>query len=72
MDPGGTTDVGDSPLGGARISIELPLTSAVELVRPMFLDQWPAHPLRGALVLAGYAVVSYWAALALTRRRFQA
>ena len=50
----------------------LPLTSAVELVRPMFMDQWPAHPLRGALVLAAYAVVSYWAALALTRRRFRA
>ena len=50
----------------------LPLTNAVELVRPMFMDQWPEHPLRGTLVLAAYAVVSYWAALALTRRRFRA
>ena len=38
----------------------------------MFMDQWPAHPLRGAAVLAAYAVVSFWVALALTRRRFRA
>jgi lipooligosaccharide transport system permease protein len=50
----------------------LPLTSAVELVRPMFMDQWPEQPLRHALVLAAYAVGSYWLALALTRRRFRA
>jgi lipooligosaccharide transport system permease protein len=50
----------------------LPLTAAVELVRPMFMDRWPGHPLRDALVLAGYAVVAYWVALALTRRRFRA
>jgi lipooligosaccharide transport system permease protein len=50
----------------------LPLTSAVELVRPMFMDQWPAHPLRHLLVLAVYAVAAFWAALALTRRRFAA
>ena len=54
------------------VSDWLPLTSAVELVRPMFTDQWPAHPLRGAAVLAAYAVVSFWVALALTRRRFRA
>ena len=54
------------------VSDWLPLTNAVELVRPMFMDQWPAHPLRGAVVLAAYAVVSFWVALALTRRRFRA
>ena len=26
------------------VSDWLPLTNAVELVRPMFMDQWPAHP----------------------------
>jgi ABC-type polysaccharide/polyol phosphate export permease len=26
------------------VSDWLPLTNAVELVRPLFLDQWPAHP----------------------------
>jgi lipooligosaccharide transport system permease protein len=48
----------------------LPLTSAVELVRPMFMDEWPAHPLRHLLVLAVYAVAAFWGALALTRKRF--
>jgi len=50
----------------------LPLTSAVELVRPMFMDRWPDEPLRHALVLLAYTVVAYWVALALTRRRFAA
>ena len=50
----------------------LPLTAAVELVRPMFMDRWPAHALRHLLVLAVYAVGAFWAALALTRRRFAA
>jgi lipooligosaccharide transport system permease protein len=49
----------------------LPLTHAVELVRPMFMDQWPAHWLRSALVLAGYTVAAFWIALALTRKRFR-
>jgi lipooligosaccharide transport system permease protein len=50
----------------------LPLTSAVELVRPMFMDRWPAGWLQHALVLALYTVVAFWIALALTRRRFRA
>ncbi|MBE7367268.1 ABC transporter permease [Ramlibacter pallidus] len=48
----------------------LPLTSVIELVRPMFMDQWPTHPVRNLLVLGAYAVVTFWIALALTRRRF--
>jgi lipooligosaccharide transport system permease protein len=58
------------PVALRHVSDWLPLTNAVELVRPLFIDRWPAHPMRHALVLAVYAVVSYWAALALTRRRF--
>ncbi len=54
------------------VSDWLPLTNAVELVRPMFMDQWPAHPVRSALVLLAYAVGAFWVALALTRRRFRA
>jgi lipooligosaccharide transport system permease protein len=54
------------------ISEWLPLTSAVELVRPMFMDQWPVAGVRHFAVLAGYAVAAFWAALALTRRRFAA
>jgi lipooligosaccharide transport system permease protein len=53
------------------VSAWLPLTNAVELVRPLFMDQWPAHPLRNGLVLAGTTVVAFWLALALTRRRFK-
>jgi lipooligosaccharide transport system permease protein len=50
----------------------LPLAAAVELVRPLFMDRWPEAPLRNILVLVVYTVVSYWVALALTRRRFAA
>jgi lipooligosaccharide transport system permease protein len=50
----------------------LPLTNAVELVRPLFLDQWPEHPVRHLVVLVAYAVGAFWVALALTRRRFRA
>ncbi|MCM2252967.1 MAG: ABC transporter permease, partial [Ramlibacter sp.] len=50
----------------------LPLTHAVELVRPMFMDQWPVHPVRSLLVLAAYTVGAFWVALALTRKRFRA
>ena len=49
----------------------LPLSAAVDLVRPMFLDQWPDNPWRHAAVLALYAVASFWAALAFTRQRFR-
>ncbi len=49
----------------------LPLSVAVDLVRPLFLDRWPEHPLRNVLVLALFAGVSFWVALALTRKRFR-
>ncbi|RZJ11398.1 MAG: nodulation protein NodJ [Acidovorax sp.] len=54
------------------ISDWLPLTNAVELVRPLFMDQWPAHPWRHGLVLIVTTVVAFWVALALTRKRFKA
>ncbi len=53
------------------ISDWLPLTNAVELVRPLFMDQWPAHPWRHGLVLVVTTVVAFWVALALTRKRFR-
>lgn len=53
------------------ISDWLPLTNAVELVRPLFMDRWPDTPLRHLAVLAAYAVVAFWLALVLTRRRFR-
>jgi len=49
----------------------LPLTAAVELVRPLFLDQWPADAARHLAVLAAYAIASFWIALAFTRQRFR-
>jgi len=52
------------------ISQWLPLTNAVELVRPLFMDLWPAHWLRPLLVLGSFAVGGFWIALALTRKRF--
>ena len=49
----------------------LPLTAAVELVRPLFMDQWPANPWRHGLILLTCTVVAFWVALALTRKRFR-
>jgi lipooligosaccharide transport system permease protein len=49
----------------------LPLSVAVDLVRPMFLDRWPDEPVRLVTVLAMFAGVSFWIALALTRKRFR-
>lgn len=48
----------------------LPLTHAVQLVRPLFMDQWPAQATLHLGVLVGTAVATFWVALALTRRRF--
>jgi lipooligosaccharide transport system permease protein len=48
----------------------LPLTAAVELVRPLVIGQMPADWLRPSLVLLAYAVGGYYLALVLTRRRF--
>ncbi len=53
------------------ISQCLPLTNAIDLVRPLFMDQWPQHWLRHAAVLLVYAAGGFWLALALTRRRFR-
>jgi lipooligosaccharide transport system permease protein len=48
----------------------LPLTSAVELVRPLFLGRLPTEAGLHLLVLAITAVAAFWIALALTRKRF--
>jgi lipooligosaccharide transport system permease protein len=49
----------------------LPLTAAVELVRPLFLGQVPQDGARHLMVLLAYAVAAFWIALALTRKRFR-
>ena len=53
------------------ISQGLPLTNAVALVRPLFMDQWPDQAWQHVGVLAAYAVGGFWLALALTRKRFR-
>ena len=49
----------------------LPLSNAVALVRPLFLDEWPTNTWQHIGVLAVYMVVSFWVALSLTRKRFK-
>jgi lipooligosaccharide transport system permease protein len=53
------------------LSAWLPLTQAVELVRPLFLGRWPSAAALHLAVLAGYAALGWVVALALTRRRFR-
>jgi lipooligosaccharide transport system permease protein len=60
------------PSAVKAVAAWLPLTNAVALVRPLFMDQWPADWWLHAGVLAVYAVVAFWIALALTRKRFKA
>ncbi len=55
-----------------EVSAWLPLTQAIALVRPLFMDQWPAQPLLHLGVLALYAVVAWRIALHLTQKRFKA
>ncbi|MCJ7799819.1 MAG: nodulation protein NodJ, partial [Polaromonas sp.] len=45
--------------------------AAVELIRPLFLGQWPAQAGLHLAVLVAYAVGAFWIALALTRKRFR-
>jgi len=48
----------------------LPLTAAVEIVRPLMIGEMPTDWLQPLLVLAAYAGGGYYLALVLTRRRF--
>jgi lipooligosaccharide transport system permease protein len=49
----------------------LPLTHAVALIRPLFLDQWPSNVLLHAGVLLTYGLAGWMMALHLTRKRFK-
>jgi len=53
------------------VAMVLPLTQAVALVRPLFMDQWPTDVLLHLGVLAAYASVAWVIALHLTRKRFK-
>ncbi len=52
------------------VAVWLPLTAAVELVRPLVLGGFPQDVWRPFALLAAYAGAGYYAALVLTRRRF--
>ena len=49
----------------------MPLSAAVDLVRPLFLGRFPDRVLPQILVLLVFTLSSFWLALALTRKRFQ-
>jgi lipooligosaccharide transport system permease protein len=55
-----------------HISEWLPLTQAIALVRPLFMDQWPTDVALHLGVLALYTVVAWKIALHLTQKRFKA
>lgn len=52
-----------------RISEMLPLTAAVDLIRPLILGQWPVAPAQKIAVLLAYCAVGFYVATVLTRRR---
>lgn len=47
----------------------LPMTAAVDLVRPLALGRAPSHFLRDVVLLAAFGLFCYYVALVLTRRR---
>jgi lipooligosaccharide transport system permease protein len=55
-----------------EISAWLPLTQAIALVRPLFLDQWPTDVGLHLGVLGLYALGAWKIALHLTKKRFKA
>ena len=52
-----------------QISLFLPLTHAIDLVRPIMLGQIPANAWLHVLVLLAYGSVGFYIALGLTRKR---
>ena len=49
----------------------LPLSQAIDLIRPLFLDRWPEHVFGHLLFLLVTALAAYALALHLTKIRFQ-
>ena len=47
----------------------LPLTAAVDLVRPLILGRPPGQPIFDLCILVAYTVLGYWLAVVVTRRR---
>lgn len=51
------------------VSQLLPLTAAIQLVRPLILGEWPTAPSLHLAVLAAYCLAGFYVAMVLTRRR---
>ncbi|HEY8606920.1 MAG TPA: ABC transporter permease [Noviherbaspirillum sp.] len=51
------------------ISAKLPLTAAVDLIRPLLLGGWPDAPVANVAVLVAYCAAGFYVASVLTRRR---
>jgi lipooligosaccharide transport system permease protein len=60
------------PLWLRNITDWLPLTAAVELVRPLFIGQMPVSPFKHLTVLVVFGAAALWIGLALIRKRFKA
>jgi len=58
------------PVWVQPVAAFLPLSQAIDLVRPLFLDQWPQNPVGHLLFLLLTAMMAYGVALQLTKRRF--
>ena len=54
------------------VSAWLPLTQAVELIRPLFIDQWPDRIAVPMVMMTAYTAGSWCLALRLAKRRFRA
>jgi lipooligosaccharide transport system permease protein len=61
--------VDQMPAWRAGIASALPLAHAIDIARPLMLGRVPGNIALHVAVLAAYAIVAYYAALALTRRR---
>lgn len=57
------------PLWLQTVAEFLPLTAAVNLVRPLILGGWPSNWAGNLLVLAAYCMLGFYTATVLTRRR---
>jgi lipooligosaccharide transport system permease protein len=51
------------------ISHFLPLSAAVNLVRPLILGQWPSVPIADIAIMFAYSGIGFYSATILTRRR---
>jgi len=57
------------PAGIQRAASVLPLYHGVAVVRPLLFGEYPSGWAGHLLVVAAYAIVAYYAAVVLTRRR---